>query len=329
MLPNLEYSPSLHMSRWSTERKLRFRWAFCYLILYHAGSVLHWLPGMSFLLSWPEKIWHFLMFRLVIVLFHPQHMVDYAQTTGSGDKLIDYVGNAVCVIAAGVLVAVWSALDRRNENHEFLEAWLRVFARYSLALTLLSYGMAKVVPTQFQHLDAVRLNETYGASSPMGLLWSFMGYSTGYTIFAGLMEVLPGVLLFSRRTAPLGSLISFAVLTNIVALNFFYDVPVKLYSVNLLLLSGYLVWPHARPLWQLLIQQRPARPSLEVNIRLDNTRALKIANVAKAIFLTCVLLQCGVGGAERYMSFRLKPEQPHSELTDRGFHWSQEAPFNH
>jgi hypothetical protein len=39
-----------------------------------------------------------------------------------------------------------------------------------------------------------RLLKPYGESSPMGLLWTFMGYSTGYNLFTGGAEALGGLL---------------------------------------------------------------------------------------------------------------------------------------
>lgn len=328
MSSSLEHRIPLHTTHWAASRKICFRCTFCYLFLYYGDSTLRWFPGMGFLLSWPETLWRFMMYGLAVALLHPSKTFDFAQSTGSGDRLIDYVGNAVCLLLTGVVVAIWSATDRQRNNYDFLEGLLRAFARYSLALTLLGYGMVKIVPTQFQHLSLSRLDETYGASSPMGLLWNFMAYSTGYTVFAGLMEVLPGMLLLFRRTAPLGALIAFSVLTNIVALNFFYDVPVKLFSLNLLFLSGYLLWPYAQPLWGLLVQNRPTAPLSEAKIRFKNAKIGRLVSIARVIFLMSIVLQCGIGGAERYRAFRQRSQQPHSPLTDRGFHWSQEEPFN-
>jgi hypothetical protein len=77
----------------------------------------------------------------------------------------------------------------------------------------------------------------------MGVLWNFMGYSTPYNVFAGSMECLGGVLLLFRRTAMLGSLVVIAVMTNVVMLNFCYDVPVKLYSTELLVAAIVLLFP--------------------------------------------------------------------------------------
>src|SRR5262249_1794290 len=70
-----------------------------------------------------------------------------------------------------------------------------------------------------------------------------------------------GVLLFYRRTTTLGALWLVGVLANVVALNFFFDVPVKLYSSNLLLGSGFLALPDSARLWNVLIAKRPTQPA--------------------------------------------------------------------
>jgi hypothetical protein len=113
---------------------------------------------------------------------------------------------------------------------------------------MISYGLAKVIPSQFPPPRLDRLVETYGASSPMGILWAFMGTSVAYSIFTGAAELLGGLLLIPRRTALLGALVSIGVMSNVVALNFFYDVPVKLFSLHLLLMAVFVAAPDARRL---------------------------------------------------------------------------------
>jgi hypothetical protein len=94
----------------------------------------------------------------------------------------------------------------------------------------------------------------------MGILWTFMAASVPYTFFGGLMEALGGVLLFWRRTTTLGALVAIAVMSNVVMLNFCYDVPVKLYSAHILLMAAFLVLPDAQRLWNVLLANRPTAP---------------------------------------------------------------------
>jgi len=103
-----------------------------------------------------------------------------------------------------------------------------------------SYGFSKVFPLQMQ-LSLPDMVERWGDFSPMGALWSFMGASKPYTILAGSAEALAGLLFLFHRTTLLGAMISFGVMFDVAALNYCYDVPVKLYSTNLVLISVFLL----------------------------------------------------------------------------------------
>ena len=196
--------------------------------------------------------------------------------TGSGDTTLAWIENLLFVLTALVATAIWSLLDRKRFEYRAAHAWLRLLLRYTLAFTLLSYGFVKVVPLQFQPPRLSRLVEPYGEFSPMGVLWTFMGSSPAYVVFSGCAEVLGGVLLLFRRTTTLGALVSFGVLANVVALNFCYDVPVKLYSTNLLMMAVVLLAPDFGRLCDLLVRNRATQPAdpMMVTIR---PRGLRIA----------------------------------------------------
>ncbi|MFY9224894.1 MAG: hypothetical protein WAQ98_19635, partial [Blastocatellia bacterium] len=69
-----------------------------------------------------------------------------------------------------------------------------------------------------------RLIQPFGDASPMGLAWTFMGASYSYNFFAGMGEMLAGFLLIFPQTATLGALVAIGVISNIVMLNFSYDI---------------------------------------------------------------------------------------------------------
>jgi hypothetical protein len=96
----------------------------------------------------------------------------------------------------------------------------------------------------------------------MNLLWTFMGFSTPYTMFAGFMEAVPGVLLFFRRTTLLAALLLLGVMGNVVLLNFCYDVPVKIYSTLLWTMALFLVLPDARRLLAAVVLGRATGPAV-------------------------------------------------------------------
>ena len=172
----------------------------------------------------------------------------------------DYVQALIGFVLAVAAALIWTALDRKRKDYAGLAGWFRVYLRYVLAVVMLSYGFSKVFDLQFSPPGASRLTESYGDSSPMGLAWTFMGYSIAYTVFSGAMECLGGLLLFFRRTATLGALVTAAVMTNIVMMNFCYDIPVKLYSAHLLMTAVVILGPAMARLMDVLVLHRGVAP---------------------------------------------------------------------
>jgi hypothetical protein len=185
--------------------------------------------------------------------------------TGSGDTLLDYIRVLNDLAIASVATLVWSLAVGRRRDAPALHQWLRVYVRYPLGIIMLGYGMAKVFPGQFGTgiLPLDRLLEPYGHSSPMGILWTFMGTRARTPIFCGLAEVggRPAALLAATTT--LGALIVAASMANVVTLNFSYDVPVKLFSTHLFLLAVFLLLPDLGRLARVFVLNRPTAAAPE------------------------------------------------------------------
>src|SRR5579872_7450621 len=165
------------------------------------------------------------------------------QGTGSGDKTFDWV-LAFCVLSIAVCAAgVWSVLDRKREEYIVLHKWFHLFLRFAVSSEMLLYGMVKVIPLQMPFPFLTRLVEPFGNFSPMGVLWYSIGASPGYEMFAGCAEMLGGILLIFPRTTTLGALVCLADATETFMLNMTYDVPVKLLSFHLILMSLTLLAP--------------------------------------------------------------------------------------
>jgi hypothetical protein len=253
--------------KWNLASRSGFRFAFCYWLLYCLPnsngrySLADLLPGAHYFKHPYLWFWHKLTPWVAQHLFHLSGARITYFPTGSGDTTLDYVQNFLFVVIALLGTLVWSALDRKREQYDTIYVWLRLFLRFTLAVTLFGYGISKIVPVQFGQLTLMQLVERYGESSPMGLLWTFMAASTPYTIFGGLAEAAAATLLLFRRTALLGALVAAGVLLNIVMLNFCYDVPVKLYSTNLLLMVLFLLLPDASRLANVFVFNRTAPPA--------------------------------------------------------------------
>jgi uncharacterized membrane protein YphA (DoxX/SURF4 family) len=255
-LPEQKQQPS-----WPLRKRLGFRFAFTYLLLYCFPSPLSSLPRASSLFDWYDKIWQKMVIFTGAHVLHLAQPVIY-QPTGSGDTLHDFIQNGLFLALAIAATLVWSVLDRKRENYVYLHQWLRLYLRIYLGATLISYGSFKVIKSQFPYPYLSRLLEPYGDGSPMGLLWTFMGYSKTYNVFTGAVEMLGGALVFIPRLTTLGALTSAAAMTNVFILNMSYDVPVKLFSFNLLLISCFLLLPELRRLMDAFIFNRQVQPVL-------------------------------------------------------------------
>jgi len=257
------------VSHWPLWQRAGFRFLACYLVLYNTPGVLG--GGMHDLTTWAGR-----RFFHVTVDLTPN---------GSGDTTAEWV-RLLCTLALALaLCLVWSIVDRRRQNYDVLNGWLRVYARYILAFALISYGAQKVIPVQFSPPSLMRLQEPFGDASPMGLLWTFMGASPAYTIFAGSLEMIGGLLLVCRRTTLIGSLMAAGVMSNVVALNLCYDVPVKLYSTDLLLLAVYIASADTGRLVDFFLRGRASTPPTSTPL----VRSRKIA-IAVQIVKTVVVI---------------------------------------
>jgi uncharacterized membrane protein YphA (DoxX/SURF4 family) len=181
--------------------------------------------------------------------------------SGSKDTAFVYVQVLCYLVIAVVATIVWSLLDRRRPNYEWMHKWFIVYLRLVLAVGMIPYGVLKMFPLQFPAPSLSRLLQTYGDSSPMGLMWTFMGASRSYSFFGGAAEVLAGILLVIPRLATLGALVCIGVMSNVLMLNLGYDVPVKLGSIHLLLMAGIVVAPDLRRLADFFVLNRRVEPA--------------------------------------------------------------------
>jgi uncharacterized membrane protein YphA (DoxX/SURF4 family) len=306
---------------WPWWARVGFRFAFVFWLLFFVADggldLLLWVwPWLSrhenSAASWPTDKLSIWVGRHV---FHLSGEAALPHVTGSGDTALAWIGCLVALVVALAGCAVWSAVSEvraRRTEYRTLYAWLRLALRFLLASTLLSYGFAKVFDLQFSPPLAYRLNETYGNSSPMGLLWTFMGTSVPYTVFAGLAEVVPGVLLFFRRTSTAGAMMSAAVMLNVAMLNFCYDVPVKLYSTELLLLSLFLLLPDFAPMWRFFVLRREAALT-GVWVRRSERKPLRIAAHCMQALVMAYLLYSNVKSGYTEHKERLASTTPNAQ----------------
>lgn len=254
--PQYQKETMWQQEEWKAWQKVLFRFGFAYLAMYILPNFISFMYGFIFLGEFN------LMKGLVLWVGKTFLSIEsiHIMPNGSGDTTYNYVEVFTIFSLALIISFLWSPLDLKRMQYRQLLYWLSVGVRYMLGMTMLSYGLVKVFKTQFPDTSLVSLLTPFGEMSPMGLLWRFMGYSVAYNIFTGLGEVIGGLLLFFRRTTTLGAMLLIAVLSNVVILNFAYDIPVKLFSSHLLLMALLLFLLDSRRVLNLLVFNRPVQP---------------------------------------------------------------------
>jgi hypothetical protein len=291
---------------WSPLRRFGFRVAFlyglCFLFLYGNGNLITLIPvagdKIDFALSWPVRRLDEWIGQHV---FHLTGVAARWHATGSGDTAMNWVSQGLFValsLAGGVLwtIAATAGKSSRTE-YQTLFAWLRFLLRLTCAGFMFEYGLSKLFPIQMAPISVGILNEQVGQMSPMTMLWALIGMNPLYEVVCGLAEVAGGILFLFRRTALLGALLSAFVMVNVVLYNFFFDVPVKLFAVNLLAACLFVALPDMQALFRFFWLHQPAAPS-GVWVPPASRRGFRMATRA----LECVF----IGYFVLYMPYRYK-----------------------
>jgi hypothetical protein len=161
---------------------------------------------------------------------------------------------------------------------------------YYLAMQLMKYGFDKVFKSQFYLPEPNILYTPVGQVSKDLLFWSSMGTSYFYNLFGGITEVIAGVLIFFNRTKVTGLLLAAGIMINVTAINFGFDISVKIYSSFLLFLSLLLLYPWMKSLYRFLILQKSSILKLKSDsFEIFNRRYFKIG--VKAFISGIILLE--------------------------------------
>lgn len=283
--------------RWKVASRIAFRFCVLYLGLYCLTTqVLTGLfpipkidvPDLSALAPIRQAV-----FWTAAHVFHVSTPLVY-RGSGSGDKTFDWV-LAFSVLAIAVFATmVWSVLDRKRENYIALHKWFHLILRFAVGSEMVLYGMDKVVPLQMPYPFLTRLVEPFGNFSPMGVLWYSIGAATGYEIFVGSAEMLGGILLFFPRTATFGALVCLTDAAEVFVLNMAYDVPVKLFSFHLILMSLVLLVPELPRIASFFFSNRGVSPSTHPKL-FRTRRANRVALTVQVVFGLLLIAMNGYG----------------------------------
>ncbi|MET8798029.1 DoxX family protein [Nocardia sp. NPDC004568] len=231
--------------------------------------------------------------------------------SGSGDQAAVWVLAFCVLVVAVVATAVWTALDRRT-SYPRLRAWFVLFLRLCVGAQMLSYGLAKLIPTQMPGPTLTQLLQPYGDLSPSSVLWLQVGSSPPYGMALGAVEVVAGLLLFVPRTALLGAVVSVLSMAQVFLSNMTFDIGVKLLSFHLLLAGLVLLATYLPRLGDVLVRQRGCAPLTQPAL-FTSDRGNRVA----AWLQVALGLYIAVGGGWTHWTVwneQYGPDSPKSEL---------------
>ena len=277
----------LATDRWAWWRKVLFRFSCIYLLLYM--SPLGWLGGIP-ILNWFSEYYgeveNWLVNLANTYFFHIKDVL--VPLNGSGDTSYGYAQLGFFLLVALLGTTIWTIFDKRP-NYTVAYYWLLVAVRYYVAMVALRYGIIKLFGQQMIFPPLSALATPLGDLLPMRFSWYFIGYSTPYQFFSGAVEVVAGLLLLFRRTSTLGAFVAASVFLNVMMMNLCYDIPVKLFSIHLFLLSNFLLLGDAKRLLDFFVFNRPTQPTVRYTLPGTWSKRSRIAlKVAFVLFFLII-----------------------------------------
>jgi hypothetical protein len=286
---------------WSFFGLFSFRFAFIYYVLFfNPLDIVAAIPGLQSLGMIFKSPLNALVYFLNDQLFHIRPQLN-EMGGGSGDTSFGWALQFTSLILGIVGAVIWSVFDRKKVAYPQLHYWLCILVRYSLAAIAFSYGILKIFAMQMTFPNMSQLATPLGDYLPMRFSWMFIGYSEPYQIFSGIAEVLVALLLVWRKTALLGALLAIGVFGNVAMLNLSYDIPVKIFSINLLIASIFLAWQEKGRLLAFFVLNNTALPSslFEKSFSTKWKRVSRI--IVKSIF---ILLSFGATGFDYFNYYK-------------------------
>ena len=172
-------------------------------------------------------------------------------TTGIVDFSSDSLSLAILLMFLVIISGVATVIQQIFIKTQFdITRTARSASAMYLFFVLMKYGADKIFKAQFYLPEPNILYSQFGQLTRDTLFWSTMGLSHTYTFLAGVVELGCALLIIFRRTRVLGLLVSIAVFGNIIAINFGFNISVKMFSCFLFASAVFAIYPNLRTLFR-------------------------------------------------------------------------------
>lgn len=249
-------SPPTNQIVWKNYQKIAFRIAFVFFLIISIPAELDWYKSF-FLIDWTDlhyrDIYDFCRFSTF----------SFVKASEQGRwGLGGFINWGVTFLVAAGIGLIWSAIDRKTINYRKLYYWIRVVVRYRAAIGIIGFGFTKLLPVQMPYPSFGLLNTDFGDFAGQKIYWMSIGIVPWYQIFAGVVEVLAGILLLFRKTTFWGASLLWSALGAIVVVNLAYDGGVHVYSAYFVLLASFLLIDDVKNVYRLLILEKKVIPTV-------------------------------------------------------------------
>ncbi|KAA3640636.1 MAG: hypothetical protein DWQ02_01750 [Bacteroidetes bacterium] len=219
---------------WPLWRKVIFRFLCVYFLLFTTPwTWFDEIPGVAYVTKYFQDLENWVVNGFNKYIFHIKEVL--VPVAGSGDTSYGWAHFYTTLVLALIGCVIWSLVDRKRPSYNQAEYWLRNIVRYYVILISIVYGSIKVLTLQMPFPSLSQMATPLGDFYPMRFSWMFIGYSSTYQIFSGITELMVAVLLFNRRTVLIGALAGIGVYLNVFILNMSFDIPVKIFSFQMLI----------------------------------------------------------------------------------------------
>jgi hypothetical protein len=258
-LPADTQAASTVSAAWPEWQKVLFRIAFVFFLAMSIPNSASWYTDLV------NFDWTRLHYRDVYDIARFGSGLDFFGRTLFGSPLNGYATWIITLLASAVVGMIWTVIDRlrkpQPKNYNLLYYWLRVVVRYRAGIGIIGFGFTKLLPTQMPYPSLGLLNTNFGDFTLQKIYWLSVGIVPWYQVFAGVVELTAGILLFFRGTTTLGAILLFGALGDIVYVNFAYDGGVHTYSSYFVLLAAFLLIKDIPKLWNLIVLERFTVPA--------------------------------------------------------------------
>jgi hypothetical protein len=192
----------------------------------------------------------------------------------------------ITLLSALLFPIIWHYLEQKQKvNSEKIYGFLYSGIRYAVAFNIASFGWKKfyglqfIVPTEIASLP---MNQQSGE----WLTWFYFGHSPAFGTIIAIIQIGGGYLLLFRRTMLIGSIILFALLSNLALINVFYQMNAGALLQSVILTIGvlFLILLEYKKLVVFFLKTKSNLPSLNFNSVLAKNMVCLSAIVLSLLF---------------------------------------------